>query len=385
MANTLTDLIPNLYAALDIVSREMVGLIPSVSRDSSAERAAKGQTVRSPVVPEVTTESISPGDAPASSGDMTIGSVDMSIDKMKAAPVRWTGEEQRGVAQYDEIQTQRFAQAMRALVNEVETDLAGLYTDCSRAYGTAGTTPFGSDLAATAELLKILKDNGAPTDSLKCVFDTAAGANLRTLTQLTKTNEAGTERTLRDGVLLDVHGFELRESAQIATQDNSTEDASGTLKTDSASLSIGDVDIPVDETSGGSPVKVIDGNYVTINSVKYLVTNGVDLASNGTGTLTIAEPGLVEAVADNTTITQNTTNYVGNMAFAESALHLVTRAPAMPSGGDDADDVMEITDPVSGLAFQVAMYRQYRRVKYEVGLAWGEKAIKPEHMALLAG
>jgi len=385
MSNTLTDLIPNLYAALDIVSREMVGIIPSVSRDSSAERAAKGQTVRSPVVPEVTTESITPGDTPADSGDMTIGSVDLSISQVKAAPVRWTGEEQRSVSLYDQIQTQRFAQAMRALTNEAETDLAGLYTECSRAYGTAGTTPFGSDLSATAELLKILKDNGAPMDSLKCVFDTATGANLRTLTQLTKANEGGTERTLRDGVLLDIHGFELRESGQILTQDNSSEDASGTLKTNSGSLSIGDTDISVDETSGGNPVKVVDGNYVTINSVKYLVTNGVDLSASGTGTLTIAEPGLVEAVADNTTITQNTTNYTGNMAFAESAMHLVTRAPAMPSGGDAADDVMEITDPVSGLAFQVAMYRQYRRIKYEVGLAWGVKAVKSEHMALLAG
>jgi hypothetical protein len=385
MANTLTDMIPNLYAALDIVSRELVGLIPAVSRDSSAERAAKGQTVRSPVVPEVSPEDITPGDTPASSGDMTIGSVDMSLSKARAAPVRWTGEEQRSVAQYDQIQTQRFAQAMRALVNEVETDLAGLYTDCSRAHGTAGTTPFGSDLSAMAELLKILKDNGAPTDSLKCVFDTAAGANLRSLTQLTNVNQAGTERTLRDGVLLDIHGFELRESGQIQTQDNSNEDNTGTLKTNSGSLSIGDTSIPVDETGGSDGVKVVAGNYVTINSVKYLVTSGVDLSASGSGTLEIAEPGLVEAVADNTTITQNTDNFVGNMAFAESAVHLATRAPAMPQGGDSADDVMEITDPVSGLAFQVCQYRQYKRVKYEVGLVWGVKAIKPEHMALLLG
>jgi len=73
------------------------------------------------------------------------------------------------------------------------------------------------------------------------------------------------------------------------------------------------------------------------------------------------------------------------MVFSKSAIALVTRAPAMPEGGDDADDVMTITDPVSGLAFQVAVYKQYRQVRYELGLAWGVKMVAPRHSMLLIG
>ena len=382
MANTLTGLIPNLYAAMDVVSRELTGLIPAVSRDSSAARAAKDQTIRTPVVPTVSTENITPGETPANSGDATIDNIEMTISKAKAAPVRWNGEEQRGVALYEQIQTQRFAQAMRALVNEVEADVASVYSGASRAYGTAGTTPFGSDLSAMAEVLKILKDNGAPTDALKCVFNTSAGANLRSLTQLTDVNRSGTDRTLRDGALLDVHGFELRESGQIATQDNSTEDASGTLTVSGAHFK-GATTVTLGAATAACTV--VAGNYITIGDHKYMVTTGNTITAGGTGDVVISEPGLMEAMSGGESVTQNTSNYAGNIAFAQSAIHLVTRAPAMPAGGDAADDVMEITDPVSGLAFQVAVYRQYKQVKYEVGLAWGYKIINPEHTAILLG
>lgn len=380
MANTLTNVIPTVYEALDVVSRELTGFIPSVSRDSNAERAAKDQTISSHIVPAISTETITPGDDPADSGDTTVDNVTMTLDKAKAAPVRWTGEEQRGVAlsgQLQSVQRDRFAQAMRALVNEVESDIAAEYTRASRAHGTAGTTPFGSNLSDAAEVLKILKDNGAPSDGgLNMVFDTSAGANLRSLTQVTDADRAGSTDPLRRGVLLDIHGFALRESAGIKTHTAGSVD---TVTVDGAH-SEGDTSIALTVTTSidVSPGDVIDfgGDH------QYVVAEATTSSP-----VVIQAPGLQEALSGGETVSVNNSgaNFAANLAFHRSAIHLVTRAPAMPEGGDAADDVMEVTDPQTGLSFQVAMYRQYRRVKFEVGLVWGTKAVKPEHIATLLG
>jgi len=73
------------------------------------------------------------------------------------------------------------------------------------------------------------------------------------------------------------------------------------------------------------------------------------------------------------------------VAFARSAIVLATRAPAMPEGGDSADDVITITDPLTNLSFEIAVYRQFLQTAYHVRLAWGCKAIKDEHISLLLG
>jgi hypothetical protein len=383
MSNTLTGLIPTLYKALDVVSRELVGLIPSVSRDSNLERAAKGQAVRSPVVPAATSYDITPGTTAPDTGDQTITYKTISIDNSKYAPVRWEGEEELSVGdQLDPIVEKQFAQAMRSLVNKVEVDLGELFVSASRAYGTAGTPPFSSSLSDAANVLKILKDNGAPQSDLRLVLGTSAGVNLRSLTQLTNVNQAGSDDPLRRGVLLPAFGMDIRESAGIQTKSKGTT----TNVTVTGSNAIGTTTVGVTTASGGA-VTLAAGDYISIagDSEKYIVTTSVSIGASTTGNIVIAAPGLRSSTSGTEAVSTAAADFEAGMAFHESAIHLVTRAPAMPRDGDASTDVVEIMDPVSRLGFQIAAYKEYRRVKYEVGLAWGCACIKPEHLALLIG
>jgi len=378
MSNTLTGLIPMLYDALDIVSRELVGFIGAVGRDSRADSVALNQVVRVPIVPTATTNDIVPGPQPQNDGDVNVDFVDLTIRKSKYSPVRWSGEEELALkagGQRAKIVLDQYAQAMRALVNEVEADVADCaFKNASRAYGTAGTTPFASAHGDLAQVLKILKDNGCPETDLQCILNTASGANMRSLTNLTKANEAGTDATLRRGTLLQLYGFDIRESGQIKAVTKGA--GSGYLVNNAAGYPVGATKIAVDTGTGA----INKGDIVTFagDSNKYVV------ASLSGGLLTIQSPGLLQPVADNATITVGN-NYTPNICFNRQAIQLATRAPAMPEGGDSAKDVFTLTDPISGLSFQIALYSEYRRSRVEVGLAWGCDAIKSAHIATLLG
>lgn len=384
MANTLTGLTVTIFNALDVVSRELTGFIPAVSSDMTYNRAAKGQTVTSPVAPAATATDINPGVTPPNDGDQNIGKVDMTITKARRVPVRWNGEEKLALdnngASYNTILRDQFAQAMRTLANEVEADVAGLAIGASRAVGTAGTTPFATNLKDSALALKALQDNSAPKGDLQLVIDTTAGANMRTLGQLTKANEANDDSLLRRGVLLDVHGFAIRESAQVVTPASGT-GASAT--TNAAGYAVGATAITLASAGTGT---IVAGDVITFagDTNQYVVVAGDTDVSNG-GTITLAKPGLRKAIPAAATAITVAAASTRNLAFARSAIALATRIPALPDGGDSADDRMIVTDPVSGLSFEIAIYRQYRQVQYEVSLAWGCAMVKPEHSIILLG
>jgi hypothetical protein len=378
MANTLTNLTPDLYEALDTVSRELVGLIPAVTLNASAERAAKGQTIRSAVAPAAAAADITPAQTAPDTGDQTIGNKTLSISNSRGVAIRYNGEEQRGLNAngpgYQNVLRDQFAQAMRTLCNEVETDIADLYASASRAYGTAGTTPFGTagDFTDASSALQILKDNGAPLTGNQLVVSSAAGANMLGLQS--RVDVQGNDSLLRQGVMLSTAGMDIRESAQIISH---TKGTGASYLVNDAGLAVGDTVIACDGGTG----TILAGDVVTFagDTNKYVVTSAL-----AAGSFTIAEPGLKVAVADNAAITVNN-SYAANMAFNRSAIVLVTRAPARPEEGDLAEDVMLMTDPRSGITFEVSMYKEYRQVHFEVALAWGVSAIKPEHMALLVG
>lgn len=387
MANTLTGLIPTLYNALDVVSRELVGFIPAVTSDMTYERAAVGQTVMSPVTAPATASDITPAVTPPNDGDQTVGNVPMTISKARRVPIRWNGEEKRGLdnngASFNTILSAQIQQGMRTLVNEIESDLAALHLKASRAYGTAGTAPFGTaaDLSDSAGALRILEENGAQGLDFQLVLGTAAMANLRgKQSVLFKVNEAGREDMLRNGITDRLQNLALRQSAQVKSVVAGTGAAS---TTNAAGYAIGATVITLASAGTGT---IVAGDVVSFagDTNKYVVVSGDADVSNG-GTITLAAPGLMKAIPAAATAVTLAAASARNMFFARSAIALATRAPALPEQGDSAVDRMIITDPLTGLSFEISMYAQYRQMQYEIAMAWGCAAVKSEHIGILLG
>lgn len=387
MANTITDLYPDLYAALDVVSRELVGLIPAVTLDAGAGRAAVGQDIVIPVSPDSNSMvDTTPAMAVPAAADQAIGNVKMQISKSKVVPFSWQGNEQdllNSGPGYLTVRAGQMAQAMRTLCNAVEADLASLQATFSRAYGAAGTTPFATagDFTDMTNTLKILKDNGAPVQDNHLVVNTSAGATF--LGKQAEANRQGSDSILRQGVFLSTAGVDIRESGQIVTQ---TAGAMASATTTNAALTVGQTVLPL--ALAGTGV-VAAGDTITLanDPNKYVITSvsfaGANPASGDT--ITIAAPGLRVAQSAATRAITVIGSSARNMLFNRSALVLATRMPERPSEGDMAIDVGSVTDPRSGLTFEVAIYPGYRKVRYEIGLAWGYKNIKPAHTALLLG
>lgn len=382
MANSFTNLVNTAYKEFDVVSRELTGAINSVTFDAQAAAIPVGQTLYSAQTPAATIGDITPGVTPPDDGDQTIASTSLTISKAKRAPFRWTGEEEKAVSTgigMSAIQTGQINNAIRSIVNAMEVDICtNIILGASRAYGTAGTTPFASTLADASNLRKILDDNGAPGNR-SYVINTTAGVNLRNLTQLTKANEAGTSMTLRDGELLDLFGLSIKESAGIQT---TTAGTGTSYQTNHATYPIGTTSIAVDTGSG----TVVAGDVVTFtgDTNKYVV-----VSSTGGGTVTnvvIAAPGLRKTLADNVAMTIGAA-YTGNFAFSQNAFVFAARVPYFGPGdlAERTGEVEIITDPRTNISLRLAMYPNYGRAQYEVSAAWGWMVTKPEHIVLSLG
>lgn len=391
MANTLTGLLPIIYEGLSIVSREMIGAIPAVSVDAGLERVALGQVIRSPVAPAVTATDIVPSVTPPNDGDQTFSYFDITIDNAKRVPIRWNGEEQRGLSNggpnYANMLRDQWTQAFRTLSNMIEQDIIlKSLQNASRAIGTPGTAPFGvaGDFSDFANAHMVLDDNGAPMSDRQMILGSSAMGNLRgKQSVLFKANEAGTDQLLREGIVARVEGFDLH----LATQGKAVATSTGAGYTLGAAAATGAVALALASGTGG--VKPGDAITLAGDPNVYMVVGKSSAAITGPGTIYIGGPGLRQdhAAGDQVVVGAG---YRPNIAMSKSASRLVTRAPSLPvdmSGAvrDSATDRTTVTDPVSGISFEISEYLQYRQVQYEVAVVWGYNVTKPDFITVLRG
>jgi hypothetical protein len=358
----------------------MVGFIPAVNRDANSERAALNQTVRARVCPALSSVAITPSGTLPDPAGITYGYTDATISSAYAVRVPWDQEEIKSVDDMAAYNKDAFAQAFRTLVNQIETDLAALYVHASRAYGAAGTAPFNSagDLSDVAYTRQILEDNGANPNDLHLVLSSAGVANLRAKQGIVfKANESGDLNRQATGELFKLEGFALHQSAQVKLHTPGTGGA--TYAVNNGNVTVGSTSLSLDTGSG----TILAGDIFTNSQSGRDTTKYVVKTALAAGTLVIQNPGLRYLwVNDDTTAVGAA--YRANLAFARTAILLACRVPQRPEK-DAAMDVTVVTDPVSGLSFEIAVYGGYRKIWYEVAACWGVKAMKPEHIAILLG
>lgn len=386
MANVLSNLAADIYTAADTVGRELVGVIPSSTFNTSAtERVAIGDTVRSHFTRAATVGTFTAAMTIPEGTDQTVDNKTLVISDTASVKIPWTGEDMKHVnngSGFETIYGDQIKQAMRAITNQIEAAAAAnFYKNASRAYGTAGTTPFGSNFNELANIRQILVDNGMPIDGrTSLVMNTLAGTNLRNLAQLQQVNTAGTADLLRNGTLLDLQGLILKESAGIASH---TKGTGASATTDATGYAKGSTVITLASAGTGT---IVAGDVITFagDTNKYVVASG-DADVSGGGTITLNAPGLKVAIAASATAITVGATYTGNIAFHQSAVEVAMRPIAMPNGGDAAVDSMMVQDPFSGLVFEIAAYKGYGKSMFDVRCAYGFKAWKPEFIAGLLG
>lgn len=367
---------------MDIVSRELVGIIPATTLNATANGVAKGQKLRIPVTPSNVAEDISASMNNMGENFQTIDNVELEISKFRRCKVTWQGEEQLGLGgMASPIMRDQYVQMMRTLVNEMETDCAVEVAQSAIAkgnyVGTAGVTPFASNLEVLTSARKILVDNGSPTTDLQLALNTMAGMKMRNLTQLQKVNEAGEPNLLRQGILGNLFGFNIRESAGLKAQGTTSVTSDYDVN---GAVTAGPTVKSVTVEAGSGAIKA--GTVVTFGTDtthQYIVAE--DMASGGT-TLKLTT-AIVVNIADEAKV--NLVTNTPNVGFSRGSVILATRLPSVPAGGDSAIDRTIITDPLSGISFEVALWGGQYENTVTISACWGVKTIKPEHTVAILG
>lgn len=381
---TLTGFTELLYEARDIVAAEPSALIDSVMINSGSEGVSINGTVQSfrTAQPTLNT-SYTPAMTVPSGDDQTLTVDTMVIDQVARVSIPFQGETWKQIentAGREAVRDALFAQAIRKIRNAIEAHVGSVvYKGASRAVGTAGTTPFAANHNLINSARQILVDNGCPVEDgqVSLVINTAAGVNLRNLTNLYKVSEAGESSLLRRGTLVDISGISIKESAGIASHTKGT--GAGYL-VNQVGLTTDSTAITVDTGTG----TILAGDIVTFASGAGSGHNYVVGSALATNAFSLNYPGLRGAIADNNAITVGN-NYTANVAFHRNAVELAMRPPSLPPGGDLASDRMTIQDPKSGLVFEAALYPGYGMNVVELCCFYKAEVWKPEFVATIMG
>lgn len=348
--------------------REQIQLVKRTNREYERDilAASPGSTVNVVVPAPITAVAVTAGGVhPNDTAAVTPTKVPVTLDQWYRAAFAFDDKQARQVDRG--IIPMQIQEAIRGLVNKIETNVWLNYKKFYGYAGVAGTTPFatGIDEFLTAE--KLANDQLMPGDRRALLLDTAANANWKGL------------RRNYDRNFADV-GVEPAWTQHVPTHTAGT--ASGAT-TDTAGYAVGIKTVTLASAGTGT---IVVGDIITFagQTQTYTVTAGDADVSNG-GTISF-EPGLKVALAGSAIAITVKASHVSNLllhpnAIAFAMAPMAQGAMVPGSGATEAT----VVDNDSGLALRLTFFRQFYQDEWSFDALWGSAVPRPELGVRIAG
>ena len=381
MANTLTEVTDKLLAQGLLALREQTVMPLLVNRQYESLAGQKGSTIDVPIPSAITAAAVTAANTPPSTSDNTPTSVPIALDQWYEAAFYLTDKDMME-AMTGHIPMQA-SEAVKALANNVDDYLLGLYTGVYGYAGVAGTTPFGTDTSEATNARKELNNQLAPMDPRYVVMNADAEAEALNLRAFQDASFGGGAGVILEGNINRKLGFGWLMDQNVPSHTAGTI-TTGLIAKAATAVAVGLKTFICTTAASTGACALLVGDIVLFagDTQTYVLTAAATEATAATDVTIAFEPALKIALVGSEAVTVKATHVV-NLAFHRDAIAFATR----PLASQDHPAAIEsvAVDPTSGLALRLEVSREHKRTRFSYDILYGASLVRPELAARIAG
>ena len=376
----IQNIMPVIFARSLQTLREFCVMPRLVNRDYSTAPAAQGETVNWQVPTAIAAQDVVPSNVLVNASAPTPLRASVTLNRWREVPVPMTDKVLSEIG--DTGRSLYIDEQIKALANDINSFILSRFVGLHSLVGTPGTSLFaGSDYTARTVPLRTamrrLDDALAPGDGRALVLHTSTYADILGIPEFIRVNESGREAALRSGVVGEILGFNVARDQQVPTHAATTLSAGAATVNGVNAIGATTVSIAKATNAGtliaGDIIQINHGGAIGIQ--QYAVTANTTLIVGNTNVP--INRGLVAATAggEAVTLVAGAAPYRVNLAFHRDALAFASRPLTAEA---NTDTMMQIVDPVSGVAFRMELQRQHRQTVLMFDCLYGASVLRPD-------
>jgi hypothetical protein len=378
---TLTAVLPVLVSMGAKALRDRIVLSRYCNKDLSPTPVPFGSAINVAIPSAITAVEITPAYIPPTTTAVVPTAVSVTLSNWWEAPFELTD---KNLLECDRgIIPMQASEAVKAIANKIEDTGFAKYAAIYGYAGTAGTTPFATDMTGFTAADKVLNDQLCPPEERYLCLSTAARANALNLTQVSNASYRGNSQTIATGDMGEIFGARWLYSQRVPTHASTGTPTHYWVNDSGNALAVGDTAVNV-ETDGSLTGYFNAGDVITFagDTQTYTVVS----LTGGTGATSalVISPGLKADPGNHAAITTKTA-HVCNLLFHRDCFAFAS-APLQDSNIAPNLVAMEsIVDAESGIALRLEVTREYHRFRFAYDCMWGWAVPRPEFGCRLAG